>query len=182
MMPLANHQGSVFFLTLVGLINREDHDVSSPDVEEKAMTHTPLPSDLTALCLRAQRASDDLAEVRRQLQDTRAQAQQLIAQARQLHPIDWCASADDRIVPPFPAAERDPEDAAHETVHTIRAILQTFPLRWQIGIVKALGAQAALLAHERQQAPPRRGRDTPRSARGLVGGALLCVRSKAAHT
>ncbi|HJZ48682.1 MAG TPA: hypothetical protein VKE41_16005 [Roseiflexaceae bacterium] len=114
------------------------------------MLHTPLPPELTALCARAQKACDELAETHRQLQDTRAQTQRLLAQARQLQPLDWCADTDDAVPPP--PAEPDLKDTAHEAVHAIHAILQTFPLRWQIAIVKALGAGTAVLAQDRREA------------------------------
>ncbi len=118
------------------------------------MTRAPLPPKLAALCARAQCACDDVASARAALEKTCAQTEQVIAQARQIHPIAWHAGADDGIVPPRTAADRDSYEAAHEAVYAIRDILDEFPLRWQIVIVKALGARAAILAQQRQQAPP----------------------------
>jgi hypothetical protein len=88
------------------------------------------------------------------LDKTRAQTQQVIIQARQIHPINWCASTDDGIVSPRTAADRDSYEAAHEAVYAIRDILNEFPLRWQLAIVQALGARAAIMAKLQQASPP----------------------------
>jgi hypothetical protein len=117
------------------------------------MTCTPLPPELAALCARAQRACDGMAAACATLEKTCGQTEQVIAEARQIHPISWCASADHAIAPARTAADRDSYEAAHEAVYAIRDILDEFPLRWQIAIVKALGVRAAVLAQQRQQLP-----------------------------
>lgn len=45
-------------------------------------------------------------------------------------------------------------DAAREALRTIRAILDAFPLEWQVAIVKALTACTIVKAHERTQPAP----------------------------
>jgi hypothetical protein len=117
------------------------------------MSRTPLPPDLTDLCLRAQRACEGVATTRAALEGTLAQTRQLIAEACQIHPINWCANADGGIVALFSTADRDSNEAAHEALYVIRNILNEFPLHWQIAIVKALGARTAVLAQQQQQAP-----------------------------
>jgi hypothetical protein len=66
----------------------------------------------------------------------------------------WGDAAGGRIydmpAPPPP----DPHDQAMEALKAIRAVLDAFPLEWQIAIVKALTARTIVLAHERMRPPP----------------------------
>jgi hypothetical protein len=49
----------------------------------------------------------------------------------------------------FDAPATTPHDAAMEALKAIRAVLDAFPLEWQIAIVKALTARTLVKAHER---------------------------------
>jgi hypothetical protein len=105
------------------------------------------------LCLRAERACDGLASVRRALADTRAQTQQLIAQSRQTPRCDgWntlAPAAND--VPtaeaacPDPPTNDTPHELAMEALRMMRDIIADFPIEWQINIVKALTARTMLV-------------------------------------
>src|SRR5215212_5753457 len=119
---------------------------------------TTLPPDLMALYLRGQQVCEDIATVRDELEKTRAQTQRLIAQSQQTRRIDWCVStqqpvaelSEAPIAEPFTVVGHDSQAAAYEAAAIIRAILDEFQLHWQLAIVKALGARAAMVAQRRQ--------------------------------
>jgi hypothetical protein len=48
----------------------------------------------------------------------------------------------------------DPHDAAKDALRLIRAIIDPFPLEWQMAIVKALTARALVKAYERTRPAP----------------------------
>jgi hypothetical protein len=48
----------------------------------------------------------------------------------------------------------DRYEEAKLAIQTIRIILADFPLRWQIAILKALGARTAVLREQQQEKPP----------------------------
>ena len=59
-------------------------------------------------------------------------------------------------------ASRPPDDddryeEAKVAIQRIRIILAEFPLRWQIAILKALGARTAVLREHQQEKPPAQG-------------------------
>jgi hypothetical protein len=54
----------------------------------------------------------------------------------------------------YDAPATTPHDAAMEALQLIRAIIDPFPLEWQIAIVKALTARTLIKAHERTRPTP----------------------------
>src|SRR5262245_7367767 len=49
----------------------------------------------------------------------------------------------------YDAPASDPHDRAMEVLRVIRALIDPFPLEWQVAIVKALTARTLIMAHER---------------------------------
>jgi hypothetical protein len=94
-----------------------------------------------ALRLRSARLQADAAAIR----DTFVRFRRPAARQRASAPATGGAVYD---------APLDPHDAAMEALRTIRAIIDAFPLEWQIAIVKALTARTIVMTRERLRPPP----------------------------
>ena len=75
-----------------------------------------------------------------------------IAAQRESKPADGSAADDAPLAPVANWPADDPHRAAMETLRVIRALIDPFPIEWQVAIVKALTARTLIKARERTQA------------------------------
>jgi hypothetical protein len=101
-------------------------------------------NDIHARCVRLRHKSRALQLAAAAARDVYAYGQRQQARRRESPPAVAAAlsAAPQRV---------DAHDAAMETLRAIRAMLEAFPLEWQVAMVKALTARTLIVARERLQ-------------------------------